>query len=81
MAQRRMKGRVATILYLRLELHWKPEDLDAMTRLRQLVETMEQVSAFHAQSLKMSLEWIDRCTRLGTFVVFGAGIDSVWDGG
>ena len=48
MAQRRMKGRGATILHLRLELHWKPGDLDAMARLRQLVETMEQDSAFHA---------------------------------
>ena len=58
MAQRRMKGRVATILHLWLELHWKPEDLDAVARLRQLVETMEQDSAFHAQSLKLSLERI-----------------------
>ena len=57
-AQKRMKARVATILHLWLELHWKPEDMDAIDGLWQLVETMEEDSAFHAQSLRMSLERI-----------------------
>jgi len=58
MAQKRMKARVATILHLWLELHWKPEDLGAVVRLRQLVGTIEEDCAFHAQSLKMSLDRI-----------------------
>lgn len=57
-AQKRMKGRVATVLHLWLELHWKPEDMGAIVGLWQLVETMEEDSAFHAQSLRMSLERI-----------------------
>ena len=58
MAQKRMKARVATVLHLWLELHWKPEDSDAILRLRQLVGTIEEDCVFHAQSLRMSLDRI-----------------------
>ena len=58
MAEKRMKARVATVLHLWLELHWKPEDSDAITRLQQLVGTMEEDRAFHAQSLRISLDRI-----------------------
>ena len=58
MAQRRMKARVATVLHLWLELHWKPEDSGAIVRLEQLVGTIEEEGAFHAQSLRMSLDRI-----------------------
>ena len=60
MAQKRMKGRVATILHLWLELHWKPEDSGAIVRLQELVGTIEKDCAFHAQSLRMSLDRIVR---------------------
>ena len=58
MAQKRMKARVATVLHLWLELHWKPEDSAAIVRLQQLVGTIEGDCAFHAQSLRMSLDRI-----------------------
>ena len=58
MAQKRMKARVATVLHLWLELHWKPEDSGAITKLRQLVETMEEDRAFHAPSLRVSFDRI-----------------------
>ena len=58
MAQKRMKARVPTILHLWLELHWKPEDSGAIVRLQQLVGTMEEEDAFHAESLRTSLDRI-----------------------
>lgn len=58
MAQKRMKSRVATVLHLWLELHWKPEDIGAIPKLEQLVKTIEWDHAFHANSLKMSLDRI-----------------------
>ena len=58
MAQRRMKARVATILHLWLELHWKPEDLGALVRLHQLIGVVEEDCVFHAQSLRMSFDRI-----------------------
>ena len=56
MAQKRMKARVATILHLWLELHWKPEDSGAIVRLQQLVGAVEEDCEFHAQSLRTSLD-------------------------
>jgi hypothetical protein len=58
MAQKRMRARVATVLHLWLELHWKPEDSGAIVRLQQLVKIMEEDHAFHAQSLRTSLDRI-----------------------
>jgi len=58
MAEKRMKARVATVLHLWLELHWKPEDSGAIARLQQLVGAMQEDHAFHAQSLGMSLDRI-----------------------
>ena len=58
MAQKRMETRVATILHLWLELHWKPEDSGAIVRLQELVGTIEKDCAFHAQSLRISLDRI-----------------------
>ena len=58
MAEKRMKARVSTVLHLWLELHWKPEDSDAIPRLQHLVGTMEEDCAFHARSLRMSLDRI-----------------------
>ena len=58
MAQKRMRARVATVLHLWLELHWKPEDSGSIMRLEQLVGTIEEDCAFHAQSLRMSLDRI-----------------------
>ena len=58
MAQKRMKARVATILHLWLELHWKPEDSGAIVRLQQLVGAIEEDCAFHAQSLRTTLDRI-----------------------
>ena len=58
MAEKRMKARVATVLHLWLELHWKPEDSGAIMRLQQLVGTIEKDCVFHAQSLRMSLDQI-----------------------
>ena len=58
MAQKRMKARVATILHLWLELHWKPEDSGAIVRLQQLVVAMEKEYAFHAESIRTSLDRI-----------------------
>jgi len=58
MAEKRMKARVTTVLHLWLELHWKPEDSDAIPRLQQLVATIEEDCVFHAQSLRMSLDRI-----------------------
>ena len=58
MAEKRMKARVATVLHLWLELHWKPEDSGAIARLQELVGTMEEDRAFHARSLRISLDRI-----------------------
>ena len=58
MAQKRMKARVATVLHLWFELHWKPVDSSAIMRLQQLVGVVEGDCAFHAQSLRMSLDRI-----------------------
>jgi hypothetical protein len=58
MAWKRMRARVTTILHLWLELHWKPEDSGAIERLQQLVDAIEKDCAFHAQSLRMSLDRI-----------------------
>jgi hypothetical protein len=58
MAQKRMKSRVATVLHLWLELHWDPEDYCAISRLQQLVGTIEEDHAFHAGSLRVSLDRI-----------------------
>ena len=55
LAQRRMKSRVATVLHLWLELHWKPEDVGATPTLERLVRTIEADRAFHATSLRISL--------------------------
>lgn len=55
MAQKRMKSRVATVLHLWLELHWKPEDFGAIPMLERLVKTIEEDHEFHANSLKVSL--------------------------
>ena len=57
-AQKRMRLRVATVLHLWMELHWKPEDSDAIPRLQELVEIMEGDRAFHARSLRLSLDRI-----------------------
>ena len=58
MAQKRMRSRVATVLHLWLELHWKPEDVGAIPTLERLVRTIEEDRAFHANSLRMSLDRI-----------------------
>ena len=57
-AQTRMKSRVATVLHLWLELHWKPEDSGAISRLEELIGTIEKDCAFHARSLRLSLDRI-----------------------
>ena len=57
-AEKRMKARVATVLHLWFELHWKSEDLGAIVRLQQLVGTIEEDCVFHAESLRMSLDRI-----------------------
>ena len=81
MAQKRMKARVATILHLWLELHWKPEDSGAIVRLQQLVGTVEEDCVFHAQSLRTSSYWIGS-SRTRTFTVEGSerkrGIGPRW---
>ena len=58
LAQKRMKSRVATVLHLWLELNWKPEDFGAIPKLEQLVRTIEEDRAFHANSLRLSLDRI-----------------------
>jgi hypothetical protein len=58
MAQNRMKSRVATVLHLWMELHWKPEDSDAIPRLQELIKMMEEDGTFHARSLMLSLDRI-----------------------
>lgn len=60
LAQKRMQARVATVLHLWLELHWKPEDSGAIVRLQQLVGTIEEDCVFHAQSLRMSLDRVNK---------------------
>ena len=57
-AQKRMKSRVATVLHLWLELHWKPEDFGAIPTLERLVGTIEEDRGFHAISLRVSLDRI-----------------------
>ena len=63
-AYKMMRGRVATILHLWLELHWKPEDSGSIVRLEQLVGMIEEDRAFHLQSLRISL---DRIVKEGDY--------------
>ena len=53
-----IKARVATVLYLWLEFHWRPEDSGAIMGLRQLVGVVEEDCAFHARSLRTPLDRI-----------------------
>ena len=58
MAQKRVKTRIATVLHLWLELHWKPEDSGAIVKLQQLVDVVEEDDVFNGQSLRTSLDQI-----------------------